>query len=49
MNLTYQVDLLHDKIGTTLAMNSRQSLITALLQKYGELLLKHIMMLDNCH
>lgn len=24
--LTYQVDLLHDKIGTTLAMNSRQSL-----------------------
>ena len=25
-DLTYQVDLLHDKIGTTLAMNSRQSL-----------------------
>jgi spore germination protein len=24
--LTYQVDILHDKIGTTLAMNSRQSL-----------------------
>ncbi|WP_428908955.1 germination protein YpeB [Niallia sp. Krafla_26] len=24
--LTYQIDLLHDKIGTTLAMNSRQSL-----------------------
>lgn len=28
--LTYQVDLLHDKIGTTLAMNSRQSLSPAL-------------------
>ena len=25
-DLTYQVDVLHDKIGTTLAMNSRQSL-----------------------
>src|SRR6478752_5601336 len=24
--LTYQMDLLHDKIGTTLAMNSRESL-----------------------
>ncbi|KSU63490.1 germination protein YpeB [[Bacillus] enclensis] len=28
--LTYQVDLLHDKIGTTLAMNSRKSLSPAL-------------------
>jgi len=29
-DLTYQVDLLHDKIGTTLAMNSRNSLSPAL-------------------
>jgi spore germination protein len=29
-DLTYQVDLLHDKIGTTLAMNSRVSLSPAL-------------------
>jgi spore germination protein len=29
-DLTYQVDLLHDKIGTTLAMNSRTSLSPAL-------------------
>ena len=29
-DLTYQVDLLHDKIGTTLAMNSRKSLSPAL-------------------
>ena len=29
-NLTYQIDLLHDKIGTTLAMNSRKSLSPAL-------------------
>lgn len=29
-DLTYQVDLLHDKIGTTLAMNSRSSLSPAL-------------------
>ena len=29
-NLTQQVDVLHDKIGTTLAMNSRQSLSPAL-------------------
>ncbi|WP_071395612.1 germination protein YpeB [Bacillus tuaregi] len=29
-DLTYQVDLLHDKIGTTLAMNSRESLSPAL-------------------
>lgn len=28
--LTYQIDILHDKIGTTLAMNSRQSLSPAL-------------------
>ncbi|MCP3738709.1 germination protein YpeB [Rossellomorea sp. BNER] len=28
--LTYQIDLLHDKIGTTLAMNSRKSLSPAL-------------------
>ncbi len=28
--LTYQVDLLHDKIGTTLAMNSRESLSPSL-------------------
>jgi spore germination protein len=28
--LTYQMDLLHDKIGTTLAMNSRESLSPAL-------------------
>lgn len=29
-DLTYQIDLLHDKIGTTLAMNSRESLSPAL-------------------
>ncbi|MDQ0213716.1 spore germination protein [Oikeobacillus pervagus] len=29
-DLTYQMDLLHDKIGTTLAMNSRKSLSPAL-------------------
>ncbi|MGD6853435.1 germination protein YpeB [Bacillus infantis] len=29
-DLTYQTDLLHDKIGTTLAMNSRESLSPAL-------------------
>ncbi|WAA13778.1 germination protein YpeB [Fervidibacillus halotolerans] len=29
-DLTYTIDLLHDKIGTTLAMNSRQSLSPAL-------------------
>jgi len=29
-DLTYQIDLLHDKIGTTLAMNSRASLSPAL-------------------
>ena len=29
-DLTYQIDLLHDQIGTTLAMNSRQSLSPAL-------------------
>ncbi|MDR4888740.1 germination protein YpeB [Fredinandcohnia sp. QZ13] len=29
-NLTYHIDLLHDKIGTTLAMNSRNSLSPAL-------------------
>jgi spore germination protein len=29
-DLTYQIDLLHDKIGTTLAMNSRMSLSPAL-------------------
>ena len=29
-DLTYQVDLLHDKIGTTLAMNSRKSLSPSL-------------------
>ncbi|WP_409288996.1 germination protein YpeB [Peribacillus sp. SCS-37] len=29
-DLTYQVDLLHDKIGTTLAMNSKESLSPAL-------------------
>ncbi|WP_338451774.1 germination protein YpeB [Niallia oryzisoli] len=29
-DLSYQVDLLHDKIGTTLAMNSRESLSPAL-------------------
>lgn len=29
-DLTYQIDLLHDKIGTTLAMNSRDSLSPAL-------------------
>ncbi|PLR75627.1 germination protein YpeB [Bacillus sp. V3-13] len=29
-DLTYQIDLLHDKIGTTLAMNSRNSLSPAL-------------------
>lgn len=29
-DLSYQMDLLHDKIGTTLAMNSRQSLSPAL-------------------
>lgn len=29
-DLTYQIDLLHDKIGTTLAMNSRRSLSPAL-------------------
>ncbi|XJZ26065.1 germination protein YpeB [Bacillota bacterium Lsc_1132] len=29
-DLTYQVDLLHDKIGTTLAMNSRKSISPAL-------------------
>lgn len=29
-DLTYQVDLLHDKIGETLAMNSRKSLSPAL-------------------
>ena len=29
-DLNYQVDLLHDKIGTTLAMNSRKSLSPAL-------------------
>jgi spore germination protein len=29
-DLTYQIDLLHDKIGTTLAMNSRHSLSPAL-------------------
>ncbi|MFT4413119.1 germination protein YpeB [Fredinandcohnia humi] len=29
-DLTYQIDLLHDKIGTTLAMNSRSSLSPAL-------------------
>ena len=28
--LNYQIDLLHDKIGTTLAMNSRKSLSPAL-------------------
>ena len=28
--LTYQVDLLHDQIGSTLAMNSRKSLSPAL-------------------
>ncbi|MEC2615677.1 germination protein YpeB, partial [Bacillus cereus] len=28
--LAYEVDLLHDKIGTTLAMNSRSSLSPAL-------------------
>lgn len=31
-DLTYQVDLLHDKIGTTLAMNSRQSLSPSLIE-----------------
>ncbi|WP_141433356.1 germination protein YpeB [Bacillus sp. 03113] len=31
-DLTYQVDLLHDKIGTTLAMNSRKSLSPALVE-----------------
>jgi len=29
-NLAYQIDILHDKIGTTLAMNSRKSLSPAL-------------------
>jgi spore germination protein len=29
-DLTYQIDLIHDQIGTTLAMNSRQSLSPAL-------------------
>lgn len=31
-DLSYQIDLLHDKIGTTLAMNSRQSLSPALVE-----------------
>ena len=31
-DLSYQVDLLHDKIGTTLAMNSRQSLSPSLIE-----------------
>lgn len=31
-DLSYQMDLLHDKIGTTLAMNSRQSLSPALIE-----------------
>ncbi|WP_042457886.1 germination protein YpeB [Neobacillus dielmonensis] len=31
-NLTYRVDLLHDKIGTTLAMNSKNSLSPSLIE-----------------
>jgi len=42
-NLTQQVDVLHDKIGTTLAMNSRQSLSPTLADVW-RITSKHIMM-----
>ncbi len=41
--LTYHVDQLHDKIGTTLAMNSKNLCLRRSLM-YGELHLKHITM-----
>lgn len=46
-DLTYQVDQLHDKIGSTLAMNSKKPCLPPW-WKYGRRLLKRITMSASC-